>query len=573
MSVATPVDETLQHRASPARDVVPSLVRASDIGVSIGLFGMALALRLWAIAQVQFPLTEGSAYYVAVARNLVDGRGLEIDAIWSYATPPLALPRPAFELWQPLASLIAAAPMTLLGSSFATAQLAFAALGALLAPLAWLVARDAARRLGLPARREWATSVGAGLLVASSGPLLLTSAIPDSTLPFTVLAVTACVLMPSAAAGRRPALVALGVVLGLAYLTRMEAIYLGLAFVVMALLTRVGVRRVVAMAAGVAGIGALVALPWWLRNLAVFGSPMPGQVADNILLVRNEQIFSYADRPTLEAFLAQGVPELLARVAVAASHDLVNVLLIPIGPIAVIGLASIVVGLWRLGRPGAHDVGDPVTRGSLAALFLAGALTYSATSVLFPVATLWGTFEHAAGALVVGLIVAAALGADAAVARVREWRAWPRSNAWLAPAALLFVSLPLAVAQITAAGTQATARQAQIDALAHLLPAALAAAGVDENAPLIGDRPIWLSEALGRPVIVLPDEPPADVYRLAADFGARAVVVAEARGMHPAAFRAAGIPAAECFAELTPSGLPPGSVVFVVAEKCTWANR
>jgi len=573
MSVVTPVDETLHHRAAPASDVLPSLVRASDVGVSIGLFGIALAARLWAVAQVHFPLTEGSGYYVAVARNLVEGRGFEIDAIWSYATPPLTLPRPAFELWQPLASLIAAAPMTLLGSSFATAQLAFAALGALLAPLAWLVARDAARRLELPARREWVTSVGAGLLVAASGPLLLTSAIPDSTLPFTVLAVAACLLMPSAVAGRRPALVALGIVLGLAYLTRMEAVYLGLAFVVMALLTRTAVWRVVAMAAGVAGIGALVALPWWLRNLAVFGSPMPGQVADNILLVRNEQIFGYADRPTLEAFLAQGVPELLARVAIAAWHDLVNVLLVPVGPVALIGLASIVAGLWRRGRPGTSDVGDPVTRGSLAALLITGGLTYAATSVLFPVATLWGTFEHAAGALVVGLIVAAALGADAAVARVRQWRAWPRSNAWLAPAALLLISLPLAAVQLTAAGAQASARGEQIDALARSLPAALAAAGVDENGPLIGDRPIWLSQALGRPVIVLPDEAPADVYRLATDFGARAVVVAEARGMHPAALRSTSAPGAECFLELGPEGLPPGTAVFVVAEECTAANR
>ena len=37
-----------------------------------------------------------------VARNVVEGRGLVSDAIWSFQTPPLQFPRPAFEVWLPL---------------------------------------------------------------------------------------------------------------------------------------------------------------------------------------------------------------------------------------------------------------------------------------------------------------------------------------------------------------------------------------------------------------------------------------------------------------------------------------
>src|SRR5688500_550811 len=79
--------------------------------ISVGLYAFALAARLWAIGMVSFPLSEGSAYYVSVAKNVIAQRGLVIDSIWSYATPPLILPRPAFELWQPIASYVAALPM------------------------------------------------------------------------------------------------------------------------------------------------------------------------------------------------------------------------------------------------------------------------------------------------------------------------------------------------------------------------------------------------------------------------------------------------------------------------------
>lgn len=93
-----------------------------------------------------------------------------IDSIWSYSTPPLILPRPAFELWQPMATFVAALPMALTNSlGFDAAQLGGVLLGSLLAPLAWLVARDTARRIELPERRAWFVAVGAGVLTAVAG--------------------------------------------------------------------------------------------------------------------------------------------------------------------------------------------------------------------------------------------------------------------------------------------------------------------------------------------------------------------------------------------------------------------
>ena len=86
------------------------------------VFAVALLVRILAASIVVFPQPEDTAYYVGVARNLLDGHGLTSNAIWSFQTPPLSFPRPAFEVWLPLPTFLAAIPMAILGSTFAAAQ-------------------------------------------------------------------------------------------------------------------------------------------------------------------------------------------------------------------------------------------------------------------------------------------------------------------------------------------------------------------------------------------------------------------------------------------------------------------
>ncbi|HUP83528.1 MAG TPA: glycosyltransferase family 39 protein [Candidatus Limnocylindria bacterium] len=514
------------------------------------LYGVALAIGFLVIALVRYPLSEGTSYYVDVAGNLVSGRGPVIDAIWSYGTPPLTLPRPAFELWQPMASFVAAVPMAIFGESFSAAQLGFVLMGATLAPLAWLVARDTVNRLALGARRSMTIELGAAVLTAISAPLLLATGAPDSTLPFTVFGVAACLFMPRAIAGDRKFLVALGVTLGLAYLTRMEAIWLGLAFVIGSLLAGRSVARTLSTSATVGTIVALVALPWWVRNVSVFGTPLPGQLTDNAFLTRNEQIFAYADQPTLSGFLAQGPLTILGNIVAAVWHDAFDVLVVSAGPIAIVGLLTLAAAL--LGRT------QLPRHGPLAMLLLSGAITFVATSVLFPVATLWGTFEHAAGPLHIGLIVAAVVGVDAFVARVRAWRAWPRSNSWLAPAALALATLPIVSLALVGAAHAALTDARRIEGFVGVLPT--------DPGTIVTDRPIWLSRALGRSALALPDESIESIEKLVADFHAVAVIVTESRGDLPAALRTPE--GQQCFGEVLGPAVPTGSAVFVVRLDC-----
>ena len=525
------------------------------------LYVLALAIGVIVIALVRHPLSEGTSYYMDVAANIVRGRGPVIDAIWSYATPPLTLPRPAFELWQPMASFVSAASLALFGWSYTAAQLGFVILGATLAPLAWLVARDTTRHLNIDGRRSMTIELGAAVLTAISAPLLLATGAPDSTLPFTVLGVAACLLIPRAIAGEPRHLVALGVTLGLAYLTRMEAVWLGLAFVVASLLAGRSVAQTVRTSGAAAVIAALVATPWWARNLAVFGTPLPGQVTDNMFLTRNEQIFAYTDQPTLSSFLAQGPLTIITNIAAAIWHNGFDVLVVGAGPVAVVGLitvAAALVGRTKLPR-----------QGPLAMLLLSGAITFAATSVLFPVATLWGTFEHGAGPLHVGLIVAAVVGMDAFVARVRAWRNWPRANSWLAPAALALATLPITSLALVGAAHAALVDAQRVQQIVDVaIPGRPLWGWNPSSEVVITDRPIWFSEASTRPAIALPDEPIESIERLARDFHAMWIVVTEPRGEFPAALRTEG--ASQCFQEmlLISDDLPAGSAVFRVNEAC-----
>lgn len=334
--------------------------------------------------------------------------------------------------------------------------------------------------------------------------------------------------------------------MGLAYLARLEAVYLALAFL---LLAAPRWRLLLPVIAG----GLLVALPWLIRNAVAFGTVFPGMALDIAFFARNEDLFAYLHRQSLLTFLAQGPDVILGNIGRALSHNLVTVLLIRAAPVALTGLVA-VVWLWRKRslRPTA-----------LGALHLSGALTYLAVSVVFPVATLWGTFEHASGPLLAGLTVSAVLGADALVARIRELRGWQRSNAWLAPVALLALSLPIAFLQTAPLGELARSQANRLENLARAV-----AEQPDLPARMISDHPVWLAEATGLAGLALPDEPPENVARLAAALDAPYVVLLEQRGRYPEAFRT---PEAEaCFEErpLGP-GAPPESSLFVLRPECT----
>ena len=210
---------------------------------ALAVFAVALAVRIVAASIIDFPKPEDTAYYVGVARNLVEGRGLVSDALWSYGTPPLVFPRPAFEVWLPLPSLLAAIPMALAGGPRPIPLETAMRAGQVVSVVA---GRDRGRPRLAPRRRRrrWsAASRSAGRARSRSGPgsprpstcpLLLHSSLPDSTMLFGALVLGAALLMtrvlrdPRGARALDARLLGIGLLIGLAALTRNEAVWLAL---------------------------------------------------------------------------------------------------------------------------------------------------------------------------------------------------------------------------------------------------------------------------------------------------------------------------------------------------------
>lgn len=513
---------------------------------AIGIFLFALITRAYFAAQIVFPKPEDTSYYVGVARNLLEGRGLISDALWSYGTPPLIFPRPAFEVWLPLPSFLAAIPMALFGTSFAAAQVASVIVGAIVPVLAWRLALDVAEERGLPLGRARTLAVGTGLTTAAYLPLLLHSALPDSTMPFAALALAACLLMARLARDPRgarlgdPRLLALGVVLGLAALTRNEAAWLALTWVAIAWSApRTNVAERLRMVALVGIVALLVFAPWAYRNWLVFGSPLPGQAVTNAFSVTGFDIFAWNDPPTLARYLAVGPVRLLEMRVEGLSHNLFSVLLLIGIPMSVIGLLT---APWQArGR-------------ALRPVVMVSLFIFLVTSLAFPVATTWGTFLHAAGAVHVLLVLCALLAIDGALVRLGARLGWTRPVAWLGALLGVFSSMLFSAALLPSfgGGSRGTA------AMYEELGARMEAIGrpLDASAgPVISNFPIWMAEVYRVPALALPDEPPEDVLDLVAEFpGTRLLVLISPEGDHWPQDLDAGLAGSECF---TPLDLGP----------------
>lgn len=520
------------------------------------VFVLALVVRAVAAALIAYPVPEDTAYYAGVARNVVEGRGLISDALWSYQTQPLTVPRAAFEIWLPLPSLLAVVPMAVAGAAnwFRAAQVVSVLSGSVVAVLAWRLGADVAAEMRLPVGRARTLGVGTGVVASLLGPLVIYSALPDSTAPFAVLVLAACLVMTRIASGYRAAparavptsrLVALGILFGLAALTRSEAIWLGMAW--LAIVWR-GLPRGVtatdaatttaladpAMAAAVAAVAgdrasvqptgrrferlrmalvpglaaAVVFAPWAIRDWLAFGTPLPGQALNNALYTTDFDVFAYHDQPSLANYLAQGPASLLDMHLAGIGHNLLGVLIVPAFPIGLLGLL-LLPRVWRLA--------------SLRPLVLTAVLTFAVTSLLFPVSTQSGTFLHSAGAFFVLLVVSCLVALDALISWVGRMRHWTRPVAWLGPAFAIAALIPLTGVSVSSISRQAADVQARYEAL----PAAMTRAGLPlaSAGPAISNFPIWLAEAARIRTLALPEESPQDVLDLARQFGARVVIV------------------------------------------------
>jgi hypothetical protein len=335
---------------------------------------------------------------------------------------------------------------------------------------------------------------------------------------------------------------------GLAALTRNEAIWLALTWLVVARQVTQSPRGWLRAVAIPAAVALAVFSPWALRDAIVFGNPLPGQALTNALSLDGRDIFAWRDPPTLARYLGAGIGTLIGLRWTGFVHNILNVLLLLGFPVSLLGFIALPSTIR--------------SAGPLLPLAVFATITFGITTVVFPVATTWGTFQHAAGAIHILLIVAALVGADLLIAWVGRRRGWTRPVAWLGPVLTVGASALLTIVLLPQQASAARTLQAQYAAL----PAALAAAGAPleaDGAPVISDHPIWLSETTGTRALALPHESPASVLDLAQTFGARLLVLNLEGNEDWLEDLSAGAPGSECFVPLafdqTPDAL--GDVV------------
>src|SRR5450759_5154593 len=150
------------------------MLRCDAVRIPFALFAFAVAVRAVLFAVHPDAAYPDSYYYVDVARALHAGHGFNIDFIWSFvdvggripAQPTLPIPSNAH--WMPLASIVQLPTIWLLGPTPLASAIPFALIGALAAPMTWLIAREigAGNRVALAAGVAVAIPAAAAIYMA-----------------------------------------------------------------------------------------------------------------------------------------------------------------------------------------------------------------------------------------------------------------------------------------------------------------------------------------------------------------------------------------------------------------------
>lgn len=265
----------------------------------------------------EYPGHGDVSFYYTVAKNLVEGRGFQIDYLWGFWGEPTGLPTPSNLWWMPLTSLVAAAGMWLGQGDYASAQLGTSVCSSLAPWIVYLLGRDLfSRRTGL-----------LGALLATTLHLFLGQpSAPISASPYVVLVPLGLWLALHVAA--RPAwLFWAGVVVALAQLTRTDGLLLVAPLAVGLLWGRAPRPPTTVLLRGAAlallGYGLTMA-PWWARNLSVFGVLQPAVSGRALFMTGYDQWHALPASVTPQTWLADGWGPVLALKAQVAWANLLT---------------------------------------------------------------------------------------------------------------------------------------------------------------------------------------------------------------------------------------------------------
>ncbi len=392
--------------------------------VFVGLAGVIAFIITMGI--VRAPAFTDAYYHFNAANRIVTGLGFTDAYVWTYIGAVSPLPMPSHLYWMPMTSTLAA-----LGMAVFNAPDQYWAAQVPLAILLWFTAGAAfwlGRRWGGTERHAWA----AGLLTLFSPFFIRFWGATDTFAPYAAWG-SACLLMMGMAM-TQPRVWRWGVVgalAGLAHLTRADGVLLLMIAVGFAVIARLPFRlRAAHVVALIVAYSAMMT-PFFARNLAAIGTPLPLGGTQAIWFDEYNDIFNFPPDSSPQTLFVKGLDSFIASRREAFANNAAT--LIAVEGVIVL-LPFMLIGGWVRRR-------DPSTQPFwVYALGLHLAMTF-----VFPYPGYRGGLFHSSAALIPFWSVFAIIGMDSAIdwlaRRRRRWRARHAKHFFTGAAVLLAFGL------------------------------------------------------------------------------------------------------------------------------------
>jgi len=452
-------------------------------------------------------------YYYLGGLQLVRGEGFTEPILWNFLDNPQGLPHPSHGYWMPLASLVAAFGMWLTGiHNFGAARVGFLILAAFV-PLI-----TAKLSFQLSGKKSWALI--SGLLAIFSGFYLPYMTITDNFTIYLLFGGILFLLLHKITTGTSWVLLCTGIIIGILHLSRSDGIlWLLLISLVLAyqqIKNRISIKRIILNLLVVFAGYLLIMAPWFARNLSVFGGLLSPGGMKNLWLTNYNELFSYpSDQLTFQHWWGSGIVEIVKDRFWAAGLNLQRtgveqgfIFLTPL----------IILGLWHYRSDIRVQTGFWVW---LSVFFL--------MTMVFPFSGARGGFFHSCAAVqpLFWAVVPAGLGVFSGWgARLRGWNQRQAYQVFSITMIVFAIILTSFVYIKRVVGTDIKALKWQQPYSHYLaIEAIVKEVGESDDDRVMVKNPPGYNIATNRKAIVIPDGDVNTLLSVAAEYGARYVIL------------------------------------------------